>query len=214
LLDLGCGAGFAAVAAAAGGVEQVLGSDVVERCLRFGRLNAALNDLPNVDFVRSDLFDDVAGDFDLIVANTPCAWEEVQQATFATGGGAFGTELPMRMLSESLENLRTDGLIVVVMAAPLIRGRPYVHAAIRRACADRPVDIHIHPLFSEYEYAHAKAYRRHGITQFVRYLIAVSPADRLSITVEPSTGLRFVSYRTRAAAVRLAARFTQRLRAG
>lgn len=94
LLDLGCGAGFAAVAAAASGVERVVGSDIVERCLYFCRLNAALNGLENVEFVRSDVFSAISGDFDVIVSNAPCIWEVVRQATFATGGAAFGTELP------------------------------------------------------------------------------------------------------------------------
>lgn len=95
LLDLGCGAGAAAVAAA-GRFDDVVGADVVERCLRFGRLNAALQDKP-VTFVLSDVLDGVDGTFDLIVCNTPCVWSDSEAGaprTYVAGGGTTGSSCP------------------------------------------------------------------------------------------------------------------------
>ena len=129
----------------------------------------------------------------------------MQQATFATGGGAFGTELPVRMISESLDRLRPDGLLLVVMTAPVVRGRAYVRDALEQACDNRDVDVQIPPLISEYEFEHAAVYRRNRISRFVRYVVAISPAARRSIRLLPGRDLRFIGYRARSAAVRAVA---------
>lgn len=200
MLDLGCGAGFGAVATAGvmsgAGFDQVLGTDVVERCLRFSRLNAALNGVA-AEFRYSDVLSRVDGDFDLLISNTPCMWEVLQQATFATGGGSFGTDLPVRMLAESLARLRPGGLLVAVVSAPIIEGRPYVFDAMSRVCAERPAGVIIRPLLAEYELRYASVYRSHRISQLVRYLTVIRPAQRFTARIDHSLDLRYNAYRLR-----------------
>jgi SAM-dependent methyltransferase len=205
LLDLGCGAGFTAVAAAAAEVERVVGTDIVERCLRFARLNAELNGVANSAFHYSDVVSDVDGEFELVVSNAPCVWDALQEATFATGGGDFGTALPARMIAGGLEHLDPTGVLIAVVAGPVIDGRPYIVEALERACAGYEVEIRIHPEFAEYAYGHWRTYRRHHIQKFVRYLAAITHAPRSSISFARSDRLRFGSYRMRSAAVRAAA---------
>jgi SAM-dependent methyltransferase len=209
LLDLGCGSGLGAVAAAAAGVEDVLGTDVVERCLRFARLNAALNDASNTEFRYSDVFANIDGEFDLVISNTPCVWDELQQATFATGGGSFGNDLPMRMIGEALDHLRPQGLLVAVVAAPIVRGQPYIAEVIERTCGDRGVNVRVEPLIAEFEFEHAATYRSHGISAFVRYVVTISPSARFSMSFAPGDRFRFGCYRARAASVRLVAAVTR-----
>jgi len=203
-LDLGCGAGFAAVAAAAAGAKEAVGSDIVERCLRFGRLNAELNGVGDrTQFVRSDVYRGIDGDFDLIVANTPCVWDALQQAVFATGGGEFGTELPVRMVSESLDHLRPGGTVLVVMTAPVVGGRPLVLDVLAAACGDHEVSADVYPQISEYEFEHAVTYREHDISEFVRYRVVIAQGARRPVQLHPAEDRWFAAYRRRARTARL-----------
>lgn len=206
MLDLGCGAGPAAVAAGAAGVEHVIGTDIVERCLRYARLNAALNGVDTTEFRYSDVLSAVEGDFDLIVSNAPCVWEELQQATFATGGADFGTALPVRMIREALGRLRPSGLMYVVMTAPIVDGDDYVVEAMRRACREHSVEVCIHPELAEYEVEQRSVLRRHKISSFIRYGVVIEFADRFSVSVGSSfDAMRYRTYGVRSRATRAAA---------
>ncbi len=70
-LDLGTGCGIQALLLAAH-AKQVTATDISQRALDFAGLNAALNGVGNIEWLRGDLFAPVEGrTFDLIVANPP-----------------------------------------------------------------------------------------------------------------------------------------------
>jgi methylase of polypeptide subunit release factors len=70
-LDLGTGCGVQALLAAAH-AKRVVATDVSERALTFGRINAALNGIENVEWRQGDLFAPVADErFGLVVSNPP-----------------------------------------------------------------------------------------------------------------------------------------------
>jgi hypothetical protein len=70
-LDLGTGCGTLALAAASMAVS-VIGTDINQRALDFGRINAALNGVGNVSFLQGDRFEPVPGRrFDSIISNPP-----------------------------------------------------------------------------------------------------------------------------------------------
>lgn len=70
-LDLGTGCGTLALAAASIAV-CVVGMDINQRALNFGRMNADLNGVGNVSFLQGDRFEPVAGRrFDSIICNPP-----------------------------------------------------------------------------------------------------------------------------------------------
>ena len=70
-LDLCTGCGTLALTAASSAVS-VIGTDINQRALDFGGINAALNGVSNVSFLYGDRFDPVAGRrFDSIVCNPP-----------------------------------------------------------------------------------------------------------------------------------------------
>ena len=70
-LDLGTGCGTLALAAAPC-AESVIGTDINQRALDFGGINAVLNGVSNVSFLQGDRFEPVAGRrFDSILCNPP-----------------------------------------------------------------------------------------------------------------------------------------------
>ena|ERR1700761_1477342 len=109
LLDLGCGSGVSA-AFAAGVVREVVAVDISpaavantkENCQRFGRQNVTVKE--------SDMFSNVDGKFNLILANPPYI-----EADFADNEAQFATStryLPV-LFSQVGNYLETDGRLIV-----------------------------------------------------------------------------------------------------
>ncbi len=115
VLDVGCGAGAAALwmASRAG---QVVATDINPRALEFVRINAAINGVTNVDTQEGDLFESVAGEeFDLIVSQPPFvpAYPGSAAARYRNAG-PLGGEVVRRLLATLPEYLTNDGRAVVV----------------------------------------------------------------------------------------------------
>jgi len=73
VLDLCTGSGCIAVSfAKLGKFEKITASDISEEALSLAKQNADLNDVKNVKFVLSDMFENLSGNkFDIIVSNPP-----------------------------------------------------------------------------------------------------------------------------------------------
>jgi SAM-dependent methyltransferase len=210
LLDVGCGCGILGVAVA-DRFDEVVGTDIVDRCMLFAKLTAAVNDVENCSFHHSDVYSDVDGTFDAIVTNPPCVWvdEDQEEAkVFAAGGADWGTELPARILSGAFERLNPGGVVHAAMTCPVIRGRPYVLDVMERVYATSGADIVIHPVIEEYQYQSARSLRQAGISAMVRYLAVIRPAPGLSIRIERRDWARMLGYKVRATLPRLVAAVT------
>lgn len=71
VLDVGTGTGILALIAARSG-KNATGIDINKNAVRLARLNAKKNEITNVNFLQSDLFENVGEKrFDLIVFNPP-----------------------------------------------------------------------------------------------------------------------------------------------
>lgn len=208
LQDLGCGAGVAALACA-DGFDQVLGTDIVARCLRFARVNAAVNDVTHARFAYSDVFSDVDGTFDLITANTPCVWAAAEPGVpriYASGGGEFGLQLPLRMITGGLDRLRPGGTMLAVLTAPVRGGERYAATALERICAERRAEATLYPLLAEYEWRNDRLYRAHGISRIVRYLALLRLGAGVGVSFGRFDTTRLLGYQVRALSTRMAAR--------
>jgi SAM-dependent methyltransferase len=120
-LDVGCGAGTAALLLASE-VDRAVGVDINPRAIVLSKLNARLNGIENVEFFCGDLFAPVAGEtFDLIVSQPPFVSvpDEGEQVTFLHGGRR-GDEITMRMLAELPAHLAPGGRAVVLLDYPQI----------------------------------------------------------------------------------------------
>jgi len=118
-LDLGCGAGSAALMLAHRSV-QVVGTDINPRAIALAKLNLALAECANVRFLEGDLFAPVGEErFDLILAQPPFVSKpDSEEAVTFLHGGARGDELLLRMLSELPQRLAPGGRAMVLVDWP------------------------------------------------------------------------------------------------
>lgn len=95
--------------------------DINEQALEFSRANAAINGL-TVEPLLSDLLGALPQDPDLIVSNPPYLVDAKHRA-YRDGGGAWGCELPLRIVKAALERLRPGGKLLLYTGTPIVEGR-------------------------------------------------------------------------------------------
>ncbi len=121
-LDLGCGSGAGGVVVAKNSncLELVL-SDINDKALQLAGLNAEAAGLQNVRAVHSDLFEQLEGEFDLIVANPPYL-NDTMQRTYRHGGGELGSELSRRIAFGAKTKLAQGGTLLLYTGSPIVSG--------------------------------------------------------------------------------------------
>lgn len=113
IADIGCGAGPAAIEIARRYPKaEVFALDINETALALTRVNASVAGVDNVTAQRSDLLDDVDGDFDLIVSNPPYLLDP-QRRTYRHGGGRYGAGLSVAIVHAALARLRPGGSLLL-----------------------------------------------------------------------------------------------------
>lgn len=107
-LDLGTGCGVQALLASRH-AERVVATDVHERALTYARINAALNEITNVELRKGDLFEPVSGErFDLIVSNPPFVVSPDSELVFRDSH-LPGHEVSRVVIGEAQERLEKGG---------------------------------------------------------------------------------------------------------
>jgi release factor glutamine methyltransferase len=115
VLDIGSGSGIQALAALSAGAKSVLASDIDKESINhIKQINS------KIKAIKSNLFSNVKGRFDLIVFNPPYLPEderEDEQSKRATTGGKKGDEIILRFLKQSAHHLNRDGKILIVISS-------------------------------------------------------------------------------------------------
>jgi methylase of polypeptide subunit release factors len=107
-LDVGTGNGIHALLAAQHS-DHVIATDVNQRALAFTAINAALNQLDNVETRMGSLFDPVANEtFDLITCNAPYVVSPESRWEYRDGG-LPADELSERVVRQAAASLADDG---------------------------------------------------------------------------------------------------------
>jgi SAM-dependent methyltransferase len=132
ILDIGAGSGAGGLHAAA--LTSRLGptvtlTDINQRALRYCRINAALNRIDNVRVVESDLFANVSGRYDLIIANPPYLVDKLKRA-YRHGGGDFGSDLSVRFVERGIPQLARGGRLILYTGSAIVGGRDHLHDAL------------------------------------------------------------------------------------
>lgn len=117
-LDMGCGAGLIAIHAAKAGAD-VVAADINPHAVDCTRRNAHKNDV-RLEVVRSDLFEKVRGDFDVIAFNPPyLAVEETTTSWIerSWSGGQDGADVAGPFLEEASKHLAPNGRIYMILSS-------------------------------------------------------------------------------------------------
>lgn len=139
IVDIGAGSGAGGLHAAAllrDAAPHILLTDINEGALRFCRVNAALNDVPNVAIAASDLFADLDGTFDLIVANPPYLVDARRRA-YRHGGGELGGALSVEIARQGIERLAPGGRLLLYTGSAIVGGVDALEEALRACAAGR-----------------------------------------------------------------------------
>lgn len=117
VLEMGTGSGAVAVAAAKKGAE-VTAVDVDAAALEDAERLAVKEGVGDrIEFVESDLFENVDGRFDLLVFNPPYLPDEDGLDDRAVFGGETGVELSERFVGQAEEHRREGGTVAVVASS-------------------------------------------------------------------------------------------------
>lgn len=124
VLDMGCGGGpggIVAARAAANSVQELVLADINPQALVLAQANARLAQSTCCTFAQTDLFQDVVGDFDLIVSNPPYL-VDADKRTYRHGGGDYGEGLSQRILEQSIAHLRPGGRLILYTGSAVVQG--------------------------------------------------------------------------------------------
>ncbi|HLC65179.1 MAG TPA: HemK2/MTQ2 family protein methyltransferase [Candidatus Nanoarchaeia archaeon] len=118
VLDIGTGSGIQAITAAkCPNVKKVVAVDVNPDALRFVKSNALKEGIRNIDFIESDLFENVRGRFDTIIFNPPYLPEDIKAKDIALDGGKKGYEVLGKFISEVGDYLTESGIALIVFSS-------------------------------------------------------------------------------------------------
>lgn len=116
-LDIGTGTGIIALLMARK-ARFVLGIDVNPKAVELARENARINDIKNVEFRISNLFENVEGKFDIITFNAPyLPGEPEKPIDHALVGGERGREVLDRFIDDARNYLKPKGMVQIVQSS-------------------------------------------------------------------------------------------------
>ncbi|MBI5123858.1 MAG: peptide chain release factor N(5)-glutamine methyltransferase [Candidatus Omnitrophica bacterium] len=133
MLDLCTGSGCIAISLTKREPNcKIAASDISEKALEVARENARLNGLSgNISFIKSDLFDNIEGEFDIIVSNPPYIarheFDELQKEVLrepriALDGGADGLDFYRRIFLEAPRHLKPEGYLLTEIGFGQLEG--------------------------------------------------------------------------------------------
>lgn len=121
VLDIGTGSGAIAVSIAKYTNAKVTAVDISEEALKMALYNAKSNNV-DVEFILSNLFDNVKSKFDLIVSNPPYIEKDViktlepdvkdYEPVLALDGGADGLDFYRKIINNCSNYLEENGSII------------------------------------------------------------------------------------------------------
>lgn len=121
-LEIGIGSGIISISLSLEKNIDVLGVDINKDAIRLSKKNAEALSCKMVDFIESDIYENVRGKFDLIVSNPPYINYEdmkeldpkiLKEPRKALYGGVDGLDFYRRIIKDSSNYLNKDGILAL-----------------------------------------------------------------------------------------------------
>lgn len=113
VLDMGTGSGIQAIAAKKAGAKSVTACDILGEAVKKVHFMG-------IRTIKSNLFSNVKGKFDLIIFNPPYLPmdpREDKESALSTSGGRMGDEVILRFLKNAKKHLGLNGMILLVISS-------------------------------------------------------------------------------------------------
>ena len=126
ILDIGTGSGILGLyAAMLFHAKKLVMSDINKRACKLAEKNYVLNkdklNGTNVTILKSDLFENIKGRYDLIIFNAPYLRGSIDAhlpiIERAWNGGPTGIEIALRFLNEASTHLKKNGVIILLASS-------------------------------------------------------------------------------------------------
>lgn len=138
-VDIGCGTGAGGLTIARNAAcNELIWTDISQKALNFCTTNLKQAGMADPRVVHSDLFANLEGNFDLIVANPPYLNDPLQRA-YRHGGGSLGSQLSVRIAVEAVAHLSLGGTLILYTGSPIVEGEDRLRSEIERGLWGHPV---------------------------------------------------------------------------
>ncbi len=121
VLDMGCGTGIIGIfAAKSAKVDSVTLADIYDEAVELARKNVRLAGLEKAKVVKSDLFNNINGLFDIIVFNAPYLKSEESEKpedAVMLSGGKEGVEVSIRFLEDARPHLKKFAHVIITSSS-------------------------------------------------------------------------------------------------
>lgn len=145
VVDIGSGSGIGALLLArALPYAEVLALDINPKALHLSAINAQLAKAYNVQCRYSNQLHDVAGDFDLVVANPPYMLDPLARQ-YRHGGGNNGDGLSREIVTSSYDRLNPGGTLLLYTGVAIVGGQDPFYAWLKEQLRD----MHCHWQYEE-----------------------------------------------------------------
>ncbi|MCI4434353.1 MAG: methyltransferase [Thermoplasmata archaeon] len=114
ILEVGAGSGYISLELAKRGFD-VTATDIDEDAISHMEYVSKMEKL-NIRIVKSDLFENIEGEFDTIIFNPPYLPGDITQ-DIAIYGGMMGQEIVERFLEQAYDHLSKNGTIYVIFSS-------------------------------------------------------------------------------------------------
>jgi methylase of polypeptide subunit release factors len=127
-VDIGTGSGVGAVLLAMALTKlefktktEIIAVDINDEALNLARVNIIAADIQHVELTKSDLLNNVKGNFDLIVANPPYLLDKAKRV-YRHGGGQLGADLSLAIVDTAIERLNANGTLLLYTGVAIVDG--------------------------------------------------------------------------------------------
>jgi methylase of polypeptide subunit release factors len=126
VVDIGTGSGLGAILLALELSEselkpEIVAVDINNDALNLARVNMSAADTHDIVLVNSNLLNNVAGNFDLIITNPPYLIDEPERA-YRHGGGQLGADLSLAIVDAAIERLDPGGTLLLYTGVAIVNG--------------------------------------------------------------------------------------------